>query len=89
MSLDQDQLLQHLLNVVGIRAPITAVAVLQLIAELHRIKILDDAAVGRIKEAVARAAFQVLPSHSHKSAFEAEIRQELDRLFDEIETYEL
>jgi hypothetical protein len=70
------------MKIIGIRAPITAAAVLQLIAELRHAKILNDEAVGRIKKAMAHVAFQEHPSHASESEFEAEIEKQLDRLFD-------
>lgn len=85
MSLNRDELLHHLMSVVGIRAPMTAAAVIQLIIELRRANLIDEDAVDRIKEAVAREAFQARPTHLSKSQFEAEIRQQLNRLFDAIE----
>jgi hypothetical protein len=50
--------------------------------ELRRANVLDDDAVERIKEAVAREAFQVRQSHSPRAEFDTEMRQYLDRLFE-------
>ncbi|MBV1691352.1 hypothetical protein KRR38_27620 [Novosphingobium sp. G106] len=81
MTLDEDELLNHLMRLVGIRAPIVAAAVLQLIVELRRAMIFDEDAVERIKEAIVRAAVQVRPSHTHVADFEIQLRTKLDRLF--------
>jgi hypothetical protein len=80
MPLDTDQRMHHLMDAAGIRAPMTAAALLQLIAELRRSGVLNDPAVERIKDAVAREAFQVRPSHCSKREFEADIRAQMDRM---------
>lgn len=81
MSLSEDQLINHLMGLVGIKAPIVAAAFLQLIVELRRAMVFDDEVVERIKDAVVRAAVQERPSHRQMAEFEAEVRIQFDRLF--------
>jgi hypothetical protein len=51
----EDKTLHDMIGFVGLRAQATAVGLLQLAAELKRAGVLDDDAIGRIKDAIARA----------------------------------
>jgi hypothetical protein len=86
MSLDEHQRLQNLMNVMGIRAPITAAIVLQLICELRQLNVIDEGAVERIKDSGVRAAFSFRPLHTPSSEFETKVRELFDRLLDELDT---
>lgn len=68
-------------SLIGLRAQATAVGLVQLCAELLRAKVLDDAAIGRIKASVAD---QIIVSYKPKRGredFEAALHRRLDKLF--------
>jgi hypothetical protein len=81
MPLERSELLHHLLAVVGIRAPIAATAVFQLIVELHRANILDEPAVERIKDAIVREAYNASSSPLPRAEFATQLHLQLDLLF--------
>lgn len=80
MSLDHDELRSHLMDLVGIRSPIVAAALLQLIVELRVAEVLNDDGLERVKDAIVAAAVQAGPSHKFIADFEVEVRAKLDRL---------
>jgi len=80
MSLDESELRSHLMDLVGIRSPIVAAALLQLVVELRLAEVLDTKGLERIKEAIVAAAVQRRPSHRFAADFETEVRAKLDRL---------
>ena len=73
--------LHDTLGFVGLRAQATAVGLLQLTAELVTAGVLDDDAVGRIKQAIFDDLALTRPMSQAKTAYEAILRQRLDRLF--------
>jgi hypothetical protein len=74
------------LGFIGLKAQATAVGLLQMSIELHRVNVLDDAAIERIKNAIACDINLSRPSSQSKETFEASIRQRLDILFAGTET---
>jgi len=54
MAEREDRRIHDLLDFVGVRAHVTATAVLQICAELRRAGVFDDAALDRIKDAMAK-----------------------------------
>jgi hypothetical protein len=66
---------------VGLRAHATAVGLLQLSAELVRAGVIDEAAITRIKEAIARDIALSRPRSASKAEYEATVRRRLDALF--------
>jgi hypothetical protein len=54
MAEREDRRIHDLLDFVGVRAHVTATAVLQICGELHRAGVFDDAALDRIKDAMAK-----------------------------------
>ena len=66
---------------VGLRAHATAVGLLQLCHELARVGVLDDAAIARIKDAIASDICLSRPGTMSKEAFSHSTRRRLDALF--------
>jgi hypothetical protein len=66
---------------VGLRAHATAVGLLALSQELVRAGVLDDAAITRIKDAIASDICLSRPRTLAREEFDASIRRRLDALF--------
>lgn len=77
----EDKKLHDTIGFVGLRAQATAVGLLQLAAELKRAGVLDDEAIDRIKDAIAREISLSRPRSPHNEQFDANLRGRLDRLF--------
>jgi hypothetical protein len=73
--------LHQTVSLVGLRAHATAVGLIQLTTELVRAGVLDQAAVGRIKCAIANDLMLSPPSSVKKAEFETWVRNRLDALF--------
>jgi hypothetical protein len=73
--------LHQCVSSVGLRAQATAVGLIQLTNELARAGVLDEAAVGRVKEAIARDLLLSPPGSVPKAEFESWLRRRLDLLF--------
>lgn len=84
--MDEDQAveareLHQTLEFIGLRAQATTVGLLQLCAELVKVRVLDDGAIQRIKDAIHR---EITVSHSRghfREEFEEMLRQRLDAIF--------
>lgn len=74
--------LHECLDLIGLRAQATSVGLLQLCAELVNVGVLDDAAVGRIKDAIQKdiSVSRRGAKHGHDE-FEATLRRRLDSVF--------
>jgi len=73
--------LHECLDFIGLRAQATSVGLLQLCAELVAVGVLDDAAVGRIKNAI-RKDITVSRRRKHgQDEFEETLRKRLDSVF--------
>ena len=81
MQYSEEQRLHDAVGFVGLRAQATAVGLLQLSLELRRAGVIDEAAVSRIKDAIAKDITLSCPRSTPKVAFLANIRRRLDRLF--------
>lgn len=77
---DQKKLHYDLTNV-GLRAQATAVGLLQLCIELRRANVLDNAAVDRIKSAIADEIIVCAPRPIDRQDYRRDVRERLDRLF--------
>lgn len=77
----EEKRLHDSVGLIGLRAQATAVGLLQLVAELRRAGVLDDGAVARIKDAIAKDLALGRPNHTPKEEYEASIRRRLDELF--------
>jgi hypothetical protein len=69
------------IDFVGLRAHATAVGLLQLCAELVRVGLIDDEAVTRIKDAIARDISLSRPRSASREEYESTVRRRLDALF--------
>lgn len=73
---------QHdILALVGLRAHATAVGFLQLCHELVDAGVIDDAAISRIKDAIAADLSLSRPGRMTQQEFDASTRRRLDALF--------
>lgn len=66
---------------VGLRAQATAVGLVQLCVELRRANVLDEAAVERIKDAIADEVGVAAPRTLTSPQYRSEVKSRLDRLF--------
>jgi hypothetical protein len=69
------------IDLVGLRAQATAVGLIQLTVELVRAKVIDEDAVGRIKDAIFRDIALARPASVKKEEFDTNIKRRLDALF--------
>jgi hypothetical protein len=76
----EERKLHDQVGFVGLRAQATAVAFIQLCTELCRAGVLDDGAMRRIKEAIAKEIALSRPRAAYRSEFETSL-QRLDDLF--------
>ena len=81
MGYTEEQRLHDTISFVGLRAQATSVGLLQLSCELRRAGVLDDAAIGRVKDAIAKEITLSCPRSVSKIEFENDVRARLDRLF--------
>jgi predicted deacylase len=80
MDVREDRRLHDAMDFIGLRALATAAGLIQMCSELRRAGVFDDAAVDRVKEAMAREI-----ALSHRGTFETEFKtakQRLDALFE-------
>jgi hypothetical protein len=68
-------------DLMGLRAHATGVGLLQLCAELLKAKVIDDDAIGRIKEAIATDIIVSRKISRGKDEFARSLRQRLDATF--------
>ena len=73
--------LHETLSLLGLRAQATAVGLVQLTSELLRAGVLDDDAVSRIKEAIARDIIVGRTATRGGKEFEEALRRRLDAVF--------
>jgi hypothetical protein len=66
---------------IGLRAQATAVGLLQISIELHRVGVLDDTAIERIKDAIANDLALSPPNHLTREQHRVTLKLRLDRLF--------
>jgi hypothetical protein len=78
---DDARRLNSEVGLVGLRAQATAVGLLQLCSELLRAGVIDDDAIGRIKDAIADQIVVSYKAPRGRDAFAASIHRRLDRLF--------
>jgi 2-hydroxychromene-2-carboxylate isomerase len=80
MSERDDRRFHDQLDFIGVRAHVTATAVLQICAELHRAGVLDAAAMDRIKDAMAKEIALSRPRGVYGEEY-ANARRRLEELF--------
>ena len=81
MGYVEDKRLHDLIDLVGMRAQATSVGFIQLAIELHRAGVLDQAAIDRIKDAIAKEIGLTRPKSIPQEHFQEKLRTRLDRLF--------
>ena len=81
MGYAEDKRLHDLIDMVGMRAQGTTVGLIQLSIELRRAGVLDQAAVDRIKDAIAGEICLTRPKSVPQEHFRANLQCRLDRLF--------
>lgn len=82
MDTTEERQLHQDFNFLGLRAPATAAGLLQLTVELVGAGVLDQQAVGRIKDAIAQDLVLSRPRNAWRSDFESSIRHRLDLMFE-------
>jgi hypothetical protein len=73
--------LHQSLEFLGMRAHATAVGLVQLTMELHRVGLLDGAAIDRIKDAIAKELVEDAPRSLSRQTYETDVRKRLDAIF--------
>ncbi|MFC3442854.1 hypothetical protein ACFOKF_16900 [Sphingobium rhizovicinum] len=81
IHLDKEKKLHFDLTNVGMRAQATAVGMLQICIELRRAGVLDDAAIERIKCAIACDIEVSAPRSVANAEYRRDIKARLDKLF--------
>jgi hypothetical protein len=81
MEEEEERRLHETISFLGLRAQATAVGLLQLSAELVRAGVLQEDAVGRIKDAIAKDIALSRPRSAPREDYERSIRERLDGLF--------
>ena len=76
----EERKLHDQVSFVGLRAQATSVGFIQLCTELCRVGVLDEAAMGRIKEAIAKELALSRPRASYQTEFQGSLKR-LDDLF--------
>jgi hypothetical protein len=73
--------LRESIDLLGIRAQATAVGMIQIAIELRRAKLLDEAAMERIKGAILGDIMLARPPSVDPADYERSLRRRLDALF--------
>jgi hypothetical protein len=81
MGYIEDKQLHDSIDMIGLRAQATSIGLIQLAVELRRAGVLEDAAIGRIKEAIAREIVLNAPKSISKELYLATVHKRLDHLF--------
>lgn len=81
MGYAEDKRLHDAIELIGMRAQATTVGLIQLSIELKRAGVLDEAAVGRIKDAIAKEICLNRPKTIPAEHFRETLGKRLDRLF--------
>ena len=78
---EQARELHRTLEFIGLRAQATTVGLIQLCAELVAARVLENAAVERIKDAIFREIAVTHPRGYNRAEFERTLRERLDSIF--------
>jgi hypothetical protein len=73
--------LRESIDLLGIRAQATAVGMIQIAIELRRARLLDEAAIERIKGAILGDIMLSRPPSADPADYERSLRRRLDALF--------
>lgn len=81
MDNTENRKLRESVDLLGLRAQVTAVGLVQLAVELKRAGAIDDAALDRIKDAICGDIMLSRPPAINRAEYERSIRSRLDALF--------
>jgi len=81
MGYAADKRVHDSIELVGMRAQATTVGLIQLSIELNRAGVLDQAAIDRIKESIAKEISLNRPKSVSAENFDEHLHRRLDRLF--------
>lgn len=81
MGYVEDKRLHDTIDLVGMRTQATTVGFIQLAIELRRAGVLDDDAISRIKESIAKDICLSAPKSVPLNNFRENLGKRLDRLF--------
>ena len=81
MDTSETRKLRETINLLGLRAQATVAGMVQLASELRRVGALDEAALGRIKDAICGDLMLSCPINVDRRDYEASLRRRLDALF--------
>ena len=81
MGYAEDKRVHDSIELVGMRAQATTVGLIQLSIELNRAGVLDQAAIDRIKESIAKEISLNRPKSVSAENFDEHLHRRLDRLF--------
>lgn len=81
MGYVEDKRLHDTIDLVGMRAQATTVGLIQMSIELRRAGVLDDDAIGRIKNSIAKEICLSRPKSVSEDHFRDSLQNRLDRLF--------
>jgi len=73
--------LHETIDLLGLRAQATAAGMIQIAVELSRVGVLDEAAVGRVKDAIYGEISLRRPVSVSKEEYDRTMRRRLDALF--------
>jgi hypothetical protein len=73
--------LHDMVGLLGLRAPATAVGLVQLAKELHKAGVLSEEAIARIKGAILNDIALSRPRGRQKDEYERELRKRLEAVF--------
>lgn len=81
MDTSDTRKLRETIDLLGLRAQATVAGLVQLSTELVRAGVIDDAALGRIKNSIIGDLMLSRPPAVERREYEASIRRRLDALF--------
>lgn len=84
--MNESKKLHETLDLLGLRAQATAAGLIRLIVELNRAGVLDDAAVGRVKDSIMGEIGLKRPVSVPRDEYDRSMRKRLDALFAGTET---
>jgi hypothetical protein len=73
--------LRETMDLLGMRAQATGAGLVQLMIELHRVGVIDQAAIDRIKDAICGDLMLSRPASVERREYEQSLRRRLDGLF--------
>lgn len=82
MGYAEDKRLHDTIDLVGLRTQATTVGLIQLAIELRRAGVLEESAVARIKDAIAKEICLTRPKSVPHDFFRDNLNTRLDRLFE-------